>query len=143
MTARQGTCVTRHTAVTHGIPSIGDLEDPAIIAVLDRDGDGQPHVRIGAPGWTSTAIERIRAKSYGSDQVWARRNTTAPSTGAHGTAPAKDEPWMGFRYEPCVILRGRRSRLPGRARARPVDPNDPSADRGHAMAEDVRGLDGP
>ena len=36
---------------------------------FDTDGDGKGEIWIGASGWASTNIEKIRAKSYGFDQT--------------------------------------------------------------------------
>lgn len=63
--ATQNICVTRETADKYGIKDISDLNDPAKAAVFDTDGDGKGEMWIGSPTWSSTAIERIRAKSYG------------------------------------------------------------------------------
>ena len=65
----QHICATAGTAQRLGIKSVSDLTDPKIAAALDRDGDGQGDIWIGTPGWASTKIERIRAKSYGYDQT--------------------------------------------------------------------------
>jgi len=65
----QHICATAGTAKRLGLKSVSDLTDPNIASALDRDGDGQGDIWIGAPGWASTKIERIRAKSYGYDQT--------------------------------------------------------------------------
>ena len=67
--AFQGMCVDQATADEHGITSIDDLTNPDIAAIFDSNGDGQGELWIGAPGWASTNIEKIRAKSYGYDQT--------------------------------------------------------------------------
>ena len=69
VTAFQGICATKHTADTLGISKITDLTDPAVASQFDTNGDGKGEVWIGAPGWASTNIEKIRAKSYGYDQT--------------------------------------------------------------------------
>ncbi len=103
--AVQGMCVTRHTAETHGITSIEDLTDPDKMAIFDKDGNGTPEVWIGAPGWASTAIEKIRAKSYGYDQtVDLREYDGTVAWGELGAAANADEPWIGFCYEPHFIF---------------------------------------
>ena len=105
VTARQGMCVTKHTAETYDITSINDLTDPDKMAIFDKDGDGTPDVWIGAPGWASTAIERIRAKSYGYDAVMdLKEYDGAVSWGEVGSATAANEPWIGFCYEPHFIF---------------------------------------
>ncbi|RED18850.1 ABC transporter substrate-binding protein [Pontivivens insulae] len=103
--AVQGMCVTQHTADTYGITSIDDLTDPDKIGIFDRDGDGTPEVWIGAPGWASTVIEQVRAKSYGYDQTMdLRQYDGTVAWGELGTAANNDEPWIGFCYEPHFIF---------------------------------------
>jgi glycine betaine/proline transport system substrate-binding protein len=62
--AWQGICENR-VAADHGVREITDLSDPQKAAIFDTDEDGQGEIWIGAPTWSSTAIERIRANSYG------------------------------------------------------------------------------
>lgn len=103
--AVQGMCVTKYTAETYGITSINDLTDPDKMAIFDKNGDGKPEVWIGAPGWASTVIEQIRAKSYGYDQVMELTQYDGTvSWGELGTAVENNEPWMGFCYEPNFIF---------------------------------------
>jgi len=103
--AVQGMCVTKHTADTYGITSINDLTDPDKMAVFDKDGNGKPEVWIGAPGWASTVIEKIRAKSYGYDAVMDLKEYDGTvAWGELGTAASANEPWMGFCYEPHFIF---------------------------------------
>lgn len=65
VSAFQGMCVTKHTADEHGVRKISDLTDPDMAKLFDTDGDGLGEIWIGAPGWASTNVEKIRAKSYG------------------------------------------------------------------------------
>ncbi len=65
VSAFQGICVTKHTADTLGVSKITDLTDPSIAAQFDSNGDGKGEVWIGATGWASTNVEKVRAKSYG------------------------------------------------------------------------------
>ena len=103
--AVQGMCVTQHNADTYGITSINDLTDPDKMAVFDKDGNGTPEVWIGAPGWASTVIEKIRAKSYGYDQTMDLKEYDGTvAWGELGAAAAADEAWMGFCYEPHFIF---------------------------------------
>ena len=69
VTAFQGICVNKHAADSLGISEITDLTDPAIANQFDSNGDGKGELWIGATGWASTNIEKIRAKSYGYDQT--------------------------------------------------------------------------
>jgi glycine betaine/proline transport system substrate-binding protein len=63
--ATQGICVTRETADKFGVKDISDLSDPQKASLFDTDGDGMGEMWIGALNWSSTSIEKIRAKSYG------------------------------------------------------------------------------
>ncbi|WP_432420048.1 glycine betaine ABC transporter substrate-binding protein [Nitratireductor mangrovi] len=62
--AWQGLCATPEAALS-GITAVSDLTDPEKTAMLDTDGDGLGELWIGAPTWSSTGIERVRANSYG------------------------------------------------------------------------------
>lgn len=102
--AEQGMCVPRalHDA---GLTSIDQLTDPEMVAQFDKDGDGTPEVWIGAPGWASTVIEKIRAKSYGYDAVFELEEYD--ETIAYGdlaNAIDADEPWIGFCYKPHYVF---------------------------------------
>ncbi len=63
--AFQGMCVTKGTADRTGIKKLSDLTSPDMAANFDTDGDGLGEIWIGAPGWASTNVEKVRAKSYG------------------------------------------------------------------------------
>ena len=63
--AFQGMCVTKGTSERTGIKKLSDLTDPDMSAKFDTDGDGLGEIWIGAPGWASTNVEKVRAKSYG------------------------------------------------------------------------------
>lgn len=63
----QEMCVTKDTAERTGIKALSELTDPDMAKNFDEDGDGMGDIWIGAPGWASTNIEKIRAKSYGYD----------------------------------------------------------------------------
>ncbi|MDH3467376.1 MAG: amino acid-binding protein [Gammaproteobacteria bacterium] len=63
--AFQGMCVPKAAAEEHGISKISDLTDPDMAKLFDTDGDGLGEIWIGAPGWASTIVEKVRAKSYG------------------------------------------------------------------------------
>jgi glycine betaine/proline transport system substrate-binding protein len=67
--AFQGMCVTKGTAERTGIKSLSDLSDPDMAKNFDTDGDGRGEVWIGASGWASTNVEKVRAKSYGYDET--------------------------------------------------------------------------
>ena len=103
--AFQGMCVDKATAEEHGITSIDDLTNPDIAAVFDSNGDGQGELWIGAPGWASTNIEKIRAKSYGYDQTMEL--TEIDETVAYANldnAIKAGDPWAGFCYTPHYVF---------------------------------------
>ncbi|MBO6854207.1 MAG: amino acid-binding protein [Marivivens sp.] len=103
--AFQGMCVDKTTADANGIVSIDDLTNPDIASLFDSDGDGQGELWIGAPGWASTNVEKIRAKSYGYDQTFTL--TEIDETVAYGdlgNAITAGEPWAGFCYTPHYVF---------------------------------------
>jgi len=63
--ADQAMCVTKDTSVRTGIVNLSDLTNPDMAKKFDSDGDGKGEIWIGAAGWASTNVEKIRAKSYG------------------------------------------------------------------------------
>lgn len=63
--AKQGFCTTRHAKDTYGLASVYDLAKPEIVRLTDTDGDGKGEMWMGAPGWTSTNFDKVRARDYG------------------------------------------------------------------------------
>ncbi len=61
----QAMCVTKGTMERTGIAELSDLTNPDMAKNFDTDGDGKGEIWIGAAGWASTNVEKIRAKSYG------------------------------------------------------------------------------
>ncbi|MCF3932725.1 amino acid-binding protein [Acuticoccus sp. M5D2P5] len=66
--AEQKLCTTRETAEATGLKAVSDLAKPEMAANFDTDGDGRGEMWIGDRTWSSTRIERVRAKSYGYDE---------------------------------------------------------------------------
>ncbi|MCT8970240.1 glycine betaine ABC transporter substrate-binding protein [Microbaculum marinisediminis] len=98
--ARQGICVTQATR-ERGIRSVTDLADPEKAALFDTDGNGKGEIWIGAPDWSSTRIERIRARSYGYDQTMDLLEADEEvAVTAIDAAMASDKPLVFFCYEP-------------------------------------------
>lgn len=103
--ARQGLCVTRFTHETFGISSIADLSDPDKAAIFDTLGDGRGEIWIGAPEWSSTRIERIRARSYGYEQTMQLLEADEiVATVAIDAAVAVDKPLVFYCYEPHHVF---------------------------------------
>lgn len=61
----RGLCVTQQTVEKTGIKDIYDLTDPDIARQFDTNGDGKGEIWVGAAGWASTTIEKVRMHSYG------------------------------------------------------------------------------
>lgn len=103
--ARQGLCVTRHTRDQYDIHSVADLSDPGKARVFDTAGDGLGEIWIGAPDWTSTRIERIRAHSYGyAETMQLIEAEEVLATVAIDAAVAVDKPLVFYCYEPHHVF---------------------------------------
>jgi glycine betaine/proline transport system substrate-binding protein len=99
--ARQGICVTRVTRDEHGVASVTDLADPAKVEIFDTDGNGKGEMWIGAPDWSSTRIEKIRAKGYGYDQTMDLLEADEEiAVTAIDAAMAAEKPLVFYCYEP-------------------------------------------
>ncbi len=99
--AWQGLCATKVAAETYGIRDVADLSDTAKTSALDTDGDGMGEIWIGAATWSSTAIERIRANSYGYGKTVTL--VEAPEDAAMAAvdaAVATDRPMVFYCYTP-------------------------------------------
>lgn len=103
--AFQAMCVPKAFGEEHGITSIDQLTDPEIAALFDTDGDGTGEIWIGAPGWASTNVEKVRAKSYGYDQTLELTESDETLAYANLDAAIKaGEPWLGFCYAPHYVF---------------------------------------
>ena len=103
--ARQGICVTRQTQEELGIASVADLADPETAKAFDTNGDGMGEIWIGAPDWTSTRIERIRAKSYGyAETMELLEAEETMATAAIDAAIAVGKPLVFYCYEPHHVF---------------------------------------
>ena len=97
----QGMCVTKHTADEHGVSKLSDLTDPDIAHLFDTDGDGKGEVWIGAAGWASTNVEKIRAKSYGYDATMTLKEMDETLALAEvDNAVVQEKPIVFFCYTP-------------------------------------------
>ncbi len=63
--ALQGLYIPRYVQRQYGVHSVKDLSDPLIANLFDSDGNDKGEYWAGAPGWASTNIEKVKAKSYG------------------------------------------------------------------------------
>ncbi len=69
VTASQNICTTRDTVELTGLTEVAQLADPTMALWFDTDGDGRGEIWIGDFEWSSTPIERARARSYGYDET--------------------------------------------------------------------------
>ena len=103
--AVQGICVTKGTAERTGITHLVELSDPDMAKKFDNDGDGKGEIWIGASGWASTNIEKVRAKSYGYDQtMYLKEIDEALAMEEVDTAVIKQENIVFFCYTPHQMV---------------------------------------
>lgn len=99
--AFQGMCVPKGTAEEHGISKISDLTDPDMAKLFDTDGDGLGEIWIGAPGWASTIVEKVRAKSYGySETMNLKEMDETLALAEVDNAVVQNKPIVFFCYTP-------------------------------------------
>ena len=104
-TGSQGMCVTKGTAERTGIRGIKELRNPEMAAKFDTNGDGKGEVWIGADGWGSTPIERIRARSYGYDETMELKIMEEEAALAEvDAAVAADKDIVFFCYTPHFMF---------------------------------------
>ncbi|MCY3873696.1 MAG: amino acid-binding protein [Rhodobacteraceae bacterium] len=97
----QGMCVTKYTADTYGVSKLSDLTNPDVAELFDTDGDGLGEVWIGAAGWASTNVEKIRAKSYGYDATMELKEMDETLAMAEvDNAVVQEKPIVFFCYTP-------------------------------------------
>jgi len=97
----QAMCVTKGTAERTGISELSDLTDPDMAKKFDTDGDGRGEIWIGAAGWASTNVEKIRAKSYGYNLTMTLKEMDeALALAEVDNAVAQDKDIVFFCYTP-------------------------------------------
>ena len=62
---RAGFCTPTYMKDKHNIQSVYDLGTPDAQKLYDSDGDGKGEIWVGASGWASTNIHRIKVRDYG------------------------------------------------------------------------------
>lgn len=96
----QGYCVTK-AAADQGVKSVYDLSDPDKARIFDAKGDGKGQIWIGASGWLSTNMEKVRARDYGFADFFDLEVTDeAVATAALDKASKENKPWIGYCYAP-------------------------------------------
>ena len=97
--------VPRYVADKYGVASIYDLTNPEIVKLFDSDGDGKGEMWIGATGWSSTNVERVRAREYGYDQLFDLTTIEeALAVADLKNAYEKEEPHILYFYSPHWLL---------------------------------------
>ena len=61
----QGLFIPGYIQDKYDVRSVHDLAKPEIAGLFDSDGNGVGEYWPGAPGWNSTTVEQVKAKSYG------------------------------------------------------------------------------
>lgn len=62
---KAGFCTPTYMAEKHNIKSIFDLATPDAQQLYDANGDGKGEIWIGASGWASTNVHRVKVRDYG------------------------------------------------------------------------------
>lgn len=62
---RSGFCVPSYMAQDHAMKSVYDLATPMAQELFDSDGDGKGEIWVGASGWSSTNLNRVKVRDYG------------------------------------------------------------------------------
>lgn len=60
-----GFCTPTYMAAEHNIQSVFDLATPDAQALFDSDGDGSGEIWVGASGWASTNVHKVKVRDYG------------------------------------------------------------------------------
>jgi glycine betaine/proline transport system substrate-binding protein len=66
----QGLFIPQYVQDQYGLNSVTDLSNPEIAKLFDSDSNGKGEYWAGAPGWASTNVEKVKARSYGYDQFF-------------------------------------------------------------------------
>ncbi|MET1413537.1 glycine betaine ABC transporter substrate-binding protein [Roseibium sp. HPY-6] len=60
-----GFCTPTYMAEEHNIKSVFDLATPDAQGLYDGDGDGTGEIWVGASGWASTNVHKVKVRDYG------------------------------------------------------------------------------
>ncbi|MEM7463421.1 MAG: glycine betaine ABC transporter substrate-binding protein [Pseudomonadota bacterium] len=62
---RAGFCTPTYMVDKHNIKSVFDLATPDAQELFDSNGDGMGEIWVGASGWASTNIHKVKVRDYG------------------------------------------------------------------------------
>ncbi|MBZ8135472.1 glycine betaine ABC transporter substrate-binding protein [Afifella sp. IM 167] len=101
----QGDCVTKATAEKLGLQSIQDLADPDIAKKFDSDGDGKGEFWVGATGWASANVEKVKLREYGLADLYEPETIDEALAYARiDEKERKGEPYVFYCYTPHQIF---------------------------------------
>jgi len=66
----QGLFIPQYVQDQYGVKAVTNLSNPEIAKLFDSDGNGKGEFWAGAPGWASTNVEKVKARSYGYGQFF-------------------------------------------------------------------------
>ncbi len=62
---RAGFCTPTYMAEKHNMKSVFDLATPMAQELYDSNGDGKGEIWVGASGWASTNVHKVKVRDYG------------------------------------------------------------------------------
>jgi glycine betaine/proline transport system substrate-binding protein len=62
---RSGFCTPTYMAADHNIKSVFDLGTPDAQKLFDANNDGKGEIWVGASGWASTNVHKVKVRDYG------------------------------------------------------------------------------
>jgi glycine betaine/proline transport system substrate-binding protein len=101
----QGYCTTEKSQEILGVSSVAELADPAVAEKLDSDGDGKGEIWVGATGWASANVEKVKMREYGLSELY--EPDTIDETLAYARIEEKEnkgEPYVFYCYTPHHIF---------------------------------------
>jgi len=66
----QGICTTKAAADKYGIKSVYDMARPEVVQLTAKQGGNQGEYWVGAADWNSAAIDKVRARFYGLNELY-------------------------------------------------------------------------
>jgi glycine betaine/proline transport system substrate-binding protein len=104
-TGIQGLFIPGYIQDQYGVRSVEDLKRPEIAKLFAPPGGGKPELLVGPPGWASTNIGLVKAKSYGYDSLFEPVLAEAAVTYAKLDAAYKEKRGVVFyAYTPDWIF---------------------------------------
>jgi glycine betaine/proline transport system substrate-binding protein len=100
-----GLCATKLTQEKYGIKSVYDLVNGDIAKHFDSNGDGKGELWVGAPGWATTTVEKVKARDYGYGEFFELTTTDeAVALAELSKAVSNNKPYVFYCYGPHHIF---------------------------------------